>query len=202
MAGPDKPEPKNALWEAKKDRRKKNNARRDANSGSSKTNDSGVVGQDKDTAATRRDANKTSESTDPPKSMGQYTTASDDQKPSSDTKVPIMRKSNEAWSPPVSKAPEARADKAAKKKKSSGRRWWQRRGKGRSSQRIEGQEHAGQKGNTAEGQRENQATKDDNTKNDGTKNDDTKNDGTKEDTKSEGMEAPLASATNAPAAAA
>ena len=201
MAGPEKPEPKSALYEAKKDRRKKNNARRDASGGSSKTNDAKGDGQDKDTAATRKDANNTSESTDPSKSMGQYTTASDELKPGSETHVPLMRKSNEAWTPPVSKeskaAAENAAELAAKGKKSVGRRWWQRRGKGRTSQQTKGQENAGQNENPPEGQREYQATKDDSTKND-----DTKNDGTEEDTKSEGMEAPLASATNAPTAAA
>ena len=158
MAGPEKPEPKHALVEAMNDRRRKRNARRDVSGGSNKSNEAKQGDEDKRDAEPNKDAINTSESSNPPNTLDNATTASDNsgkapnEHDTSSTVVPVTDGTNQG-----NKA--ATTNGEGNGKKSVGRRrWWQRRNRGRNNQQSKGREIEDQKENANGAAEETKAT--------------------------------------------
>jgi hypothetical protein len=161
ISGPDKPEPKQALIEAKRDRRKKNNARRVPSGGTDKSTN----GQDEDNfhsankdTVIDKDATTTSEDTNPPNTLDNAVTTSDKSTHArnEDTSSTVIQAKTVNDQDPSAKT--SNTNGADEGKKSVGRRkWWQRR-RGRGNKNKNDQDKVKENGtaqeNTSGGQQD------------------------------------------------
>jgi hypothetical protein len=146
MAGPEKPEPKQALSEAKKDRRKKN-TRRVASGSSNQSTKAENAGEDSANkqCAESGDLPNTSETSDPSNALGNATNvAIESSKAGNDDEKQNAQVTVTTKDPDQSKTS---TSGAAKQRKSLGRRsWWKRRSRRNGKENSDGGQAASDNG--------------------------------------------------------